>query len=440
MRRSSCGSRSSTPAHKDPASARELESKEVELPADGQPKRVELTHHPKTTGERTFIIEVDKLPRELQTDNNRIERVVMVRKEKLRVLYVDSEPRYEFRYLKNYLERDETIDLNVVLLSSDPKYSEQDRSAIPTFPAAKDDLFAYDVVIFGDADISYLSQSQLQNLVEFVTERGRRHRCSSPASFSIRWRITARRSSCCFRSSSRMRAIPTAVGTTRQVVPAPAHARRTGQPDLPVRRRRRLEHADLGAPARAVLVFRGTAQEAGGARAGGASDTAIGSDGKLPLVLYQFVGTGKSMFHAFDDTWRWRYRAGDKYFGRFWVQTIRFLARSRLVGQRQAEVKTDRRRYQSGQPIQFRVRFPNPGLAPKAGDVTIQVGHAGQGVRKLAAQAGAGHARTFSRGRYRKPPKANTTSACCLRRCSKGRSRRRLSGSMHRSMSLNTLK
>ena len=59
------------PGSKDPASARELESKEVELPSDGQPKRVELVHHPKKTGERTFIIEVDKLPRELQTDNNR---------------------------------------------------------------------------------------------------------------------------------------------------------------------------------------------------------------------------------------------------------------------------------------------------------------------------------------------------------------------------------
>jgi hypothetical protein len=112
-------------------------------------------------------------------------------------------------------------------------------------------------------------------------------------------------------------------------------------------------------------------------------ETAIGSDGKLPLILYQFVGTGKAMFHAFDDTWRWRYRAGDRYFGRFWVQTIRFLARSRLFAQRQAEVTTDRRRYQRGQPIQFRVRFPNPGLAPKAGDVTIQVEQAGKGARKL---------------------------------------------------------
>ena len=45
-----------------PQGARELESIEVEAPADGQPKRVELVHHPKTTGERTFILEVDKNP------------------------------------------------------------------------------------------------------------------------------------------------------------------------------------------------------------------------------------------------------------------------------------------------------------------------------------------------------------------------------------------
>jgi hypothetical protein len=123
--------------------------------------------------------------------------------------------------------------------------------------------------------------------------------------------------------------------------------------------------------------------------------TVVGAEGKLPLIVYQFLGAGKSMFHAFDDTWRWRYRAGDRYFGRFWVQTIRFLARSRLVGQRQAEVSTDRRRYQRGQPIQFRVRFPNPGLAPKAGDVTIQVGRAGQGARKLPLKLAPGTKNVF---------------------------------------------
>ena len=369
------------PGSKDPASARELESKEVELPADSKPTRVELTYNPKTTGERTFIIEVDKLPRELQTDNNRIERVVMVRKEKLRVLFVDSEPRYEFRYLKNYLERDETIDLHVVLLSSDPKYSEQDRSAIPTFPAAKDDLFAYDVVVFGDADISYMSQSQLQNMVEFVTDREggvlfvagdlfnplAYH--GTPLELLLPIELSDARN-------------PTAVGTTVTAFRPQLTLEGRGSPIF------RFGDDD----ASSMQIWQGLPElfwyfeaprKKPAALALAEHDTASGSDGKLPLILYQFVGTGKSMFHAFDDTWRWRYRAGDRYFGRFWVQTIRFLARSRLVGQRQAEVTTDRRRYQRGQPIQFRVRFPNPGLAPKAGDLTIQVGRAGQGVRKL---------------------------------------------------------
>src|SRR6185437_5437475 len=129
-------------------------------------------HRPKHTGEFIYTLELEPRPREIQTENNRLERTVNVRKEKLKVLFVDYEPRYEFRYLKNYLEREETIDLAVVLLSSDPQYSEQDRSALSTFPAAKEELFAYDVVLLGDADPSFLSQSQMQHLAEFVNEKG----------------------------------------------------------------------------------------------------------------------------------------------------------------------------------------------------------------------------------------------------------------------------
>ncbi|MCA1684630.1 MAG: VWA domain-containing protein, partial [Planctomycetia bacterium] len=155
-----------------PAAAREVDRLRVKAPADNQPLRVEIGHRPKQTGEVVYTLEVETRPRELQADNNRIERTVNVRKEKLRVLLVDSEPRYEYRYLKNYLEREETIDLNVVLLSSDPEYSDQDRSALPTFPAAKDELFRYDVILLGDADPGFLSVSQMQNISEFVTEKG----------------------------------------------------------------------------------------------------------------------------------------------------------------------------------------------------------------------------------------------------------------------------
>ncbi len=103
------------------------------------------------------------------------------------------------------------------------------------------------------------------------------------------------------------------------------------------------------------------------------------------------------MFHAFDDTWRWRFRAGDKYFGRFWVQTIRFLARSKLVGQRQAEVQTDRRRYQRGQPIQLRVRFPNPALAPDGERPSRSRSPKGPGSSQADAQARPRHAECLRR-------------------------------------------
>ncbi len=370
------------PGSHDLKTAHEIESTEVDAPTKGQPKRVELVYHPKTTGERTFILEVDPRPRELQTENNRIERAITVRKEKLKVLYVDTEPRYEFRYLKNYLERDETIDLNIVLLSSDPAYSQQDRSALSTFPAAKEALFAYDVVLFGDADTSFMSHSQMQNLVQFVTEKGGGVLFVAGELFNpLSYRGTPLELLLPIELGDARN--PTAVGTNVNAY----------RPELTIEGRSSpiFRFGDNEAASMQIwerlpelLWYLEAPRKKPAALVLAAHPNIIGSEGKLPLVLYHFVGAGKGMFHAFDDTWRWRFRAGDRYFGRFWVQTIRFLARSKLVGQRQAEVQTDRKRYQRGQPIQLRVRFPNPGLAPTTGDVTVQLERRGQGPRKLA--------------------------------------------------------
>jgi hypothetical protein len=381
------------PGSTDPKSDRELETKEVDAPRDGQSERVELIHRPKTTGERTFIVEVEPRPRELQTDNNRIERLITVRKEKLKVLLVDSEPRYEFRYLKNYLERDESIDLNIVLLSSDPEYSEQDRSAIPTFPASKDDLFAYDVVIVGDADTSYLSQSQMQNLVQFVTEKGGGVLFIAGELFNpLSYRGTPLELLLPIELSDARN--PTAVGSG--VTSFRPELTLEGRSN-PIFRLGDNEVASmqiwnelpelfwyLEAPRKKPL-----------AQVLAEHPNAIGSQGRLPLIVYQFLGAGKVMFHAFDDTWRWRFRAGDRFFGRFWVQTIRFMARSRLVGNRVAEIQTDRRRYQRGQSIQIRVRFPNPGLVPAGSEVTFQLERKGQGPRKLTLKLAPGTKNVF---------------------------------------------
>jgi hypothetical protein len=377
----------------DPNAVRDLETLRIAAGPDGQPRRIELSHRPRETGEITYILDIEPQPRELQTENNRIQRTINVRKEKLKVLFVDGEPRYEYRYLKNYLEREETIDLKVVLLSSDPEYSEEDRSALPTFPAAKDELFDFDVILLGDADPSFLSASQMQNAADFVTEKGGGILFIAGEGFNP----------LAYRGTPLELLLPIELAEARNPT-AVGNATTAFRPELTIEGRSSPIFRFGDDEAASTQIWQNLPElfwyieaprKKPAALVLAEHPTLAGSDGKLPIFLYQFVGAGKSMFNAVDDTWRWRFRAGDRYFGRFWIQTIRFLARSKLLGQRQAEVQTDRRRYQRNQPIQVRVRFPNPGIAPTRGEVNVQIDHKGHGSRKLTLKQAPGSRNLF---------------------------------------------
>jgi hypothetical protein len=113
----------------------------------------------------------------------------------------------------------------------------------------------------------------------------------------------------------------------------------------------------------------------------------VGPDGrKLPVFMMQYYGAGRVLFHATDDTWRWRYRVGDVFFARYWVQAIRYLSRSKLLGKdRSAELVSERREYRRGELVRLRARFLDERLAPAEDDgVTVVLereGHASQRVK-----------------------------------------------------------
>ena len=371
----------------------------VPAPPPGGSRRVEIVHRPRETGEITYTIQAELKPREIQDENNAISRVVNVRKERLKVLLVDGEPRYEYRYLKSFLERDKTIDLRVVLLSSDPEYAEQDPYALPRFPAVKegpDGLFQFDVVILGDADPSYLNSAQMTNLAEFVTQKGGGLLFVCGENFNpLAYKRTplepllpiqladARDPAASGPMLPSFRPVLTAEGASHPIF-------RFGN-DVATSRRIWENLPELNwyfeAPKKQPAAF-----------VLAAHPTARGTDGKgLPIILYQFNGAGKVMLNAVDDTWRWRFRLGDNGpFGRFWIQTIRFLARSKLLGQKQAEVTTDRQRYTRNQTVQVQVRFPNPGIAPTSGSVSVEVKKKGGiGPRKLALKLASGSKNVF---------------------------------------------
>ena len=112
----------------------------------------------------------------------------------------------------------------------------------------------------------------------------------------------------------------------------------------------------------------------------------VGHDGqRLPVICMQYVGAGKVLMHMTDETWRWRYRTGDVFFARYWIQTIRYLSRSKLAdASRVATLSTDRREYRRGEPVRLRVRFADPRRAPAEDDgVTIVLEHPGHKTRRL---------------------------------------------------------
>jgi hypothetical protein len=118
-----------------------------------------------------------------------------------------------------------------------------------------------------------------------------------------------------------------------------------------------------------------------GARVLAEHATRTGNDGRpLPIILMQHVGAGNVIFHATDDTWRWRFRTGDALFGRYWLQTIRYLSRAKLLGKaRAAEITTDREHYHRGEAVDLQVHFLDDREAPAQDDGVAVVVEQAQG-------------------------------------------------------------
>ena len=70
---------------------------------------------PKATGDFTLTLDVPPHRDETLTDNNRRTAPISIREEKLRVLVVESYPRWEYRYLRNALSRDPGVEVSCLL-------------------------------------------------------------------------------------------------------------------------------------------------------------------------------------------------------------------------------------------------------------------------------------------------------------------------------------
>ncbi|MDA0283884.1 MAG: hypothetical protein O3B86_11085, partial [Planctomycetota bacterium] len=71
-----------------------------------------LLWNPVGTGDFTLTLTVPQHTEDTLPDNNQLTAPIAIREEKLRVLVVESVPRWEYRYLRNALSRDPGVDVS----------------------------------------------------------------------------------------------------------------------------------------------------------------------------------------------------------------------------------------------------------------------------------------------------------------------------------------
>lgn len=402
---------------------RSLARKTIKLPADGQTVTVDLLFTPTQPGDHEFELLVAPPPGDVDRDNNRQSRSVRVREGKLKILLADGLPRWEFRELKNLLEREPTIELHTLLQEADLEFALQDETAKPLqgrFPLTREALSVYDVLLLGDLNPGAFSPGVLEQVREFVRDGGGLLLMAGSEHMPLG-----------FRGTSLETLLPVELDLA-SVPPLDAELREPFQP-------RWTDAGRLSTPLFRHLQLDDLAGD-GGSSSGNASRDVWRSlpglfwlceaprlragaivllehpqrrgeksaAGGLPVIALQRFGAGKVLFHATDELWRWRFRDGERIYSRYWIQALRFLSRTQsLDGARGVEFTADRQTYQRGDAVKLRLQVLDERQLPASGAASVMLERADEPRRsiELARVANStnlftGELRGLSVGRY----------------------------------------
>lgn len=302
-----------------------LESeKEVTIPADASFADT-IIWQPRKEGKFKLTLEIPEERDELIRDNNKKSFDIAVRRENLKVLIVESLPRWEYRYLRNAIMRDPGMELNTILFLPGIGMG-GGKNYLDRFPE-KNELSSYDVIFLGDVGIS---QDQL----------------STENAELIKGLVKHQGSGLVFLPGIRGRQLSLADSPLGELLPVEFDKSRPEGISSPVESKLALttsgkEHfltmladnagqnsylwRDLpGFFWNSSVLSAKTGSSILAVHAGLKS-----GGGRMPLLVIKEYGSGNVLFMGTDSAWRWRKGVEDKYHYRFWGQVVRWMAHKR---------------------------------------------------------------------------------------------------------------
>lgn len=237
--------------------------------------------------------------------------------QKRKILLLDGRPRWETRYLRNLFERDEQWEINTVIAGATAREGGLLRGNGPEqFPSDPALLQSYDLIIFGELPRSLFKDEELKWLSDFVAQRGGaiafidgprgvlKEYLQTPlgALLPVEWKGTP------VRDQVARLVLADRAQSLASFALVPERAQ-----NIDLWQNLRVPHWISGAtplPGAEVLV----------------EAEISGTAARLPAVVARPFGAGKVLYHAFDDSWRWRYEVADQYHVKYWNQVGNWIA------------------------------------------------------------------------------------------------------------------
>ena len=304
-----------------------------------------LLWSPESTGDFTLTLTVPKHTDDTLPDNNQLTAPIAIREEKLKVLVVESFPRWEYRYLKNALSRDPGVEVSCLLFHTGlDKVGGGSKDYIKEFPGGLDELSKFDVVFLGDVG---LEEGQL------TTENCR----------LLKGIVEHQASGLVFMPGGRGRQVSlqeTELDDLYPVImdelqPDGWGARTPGHFELTELGRRSLltrladtrdDNLSVWEDLPGFQWYAAVVRAKTGCETLAVHQDIANKHGRIPLLVTRTFGAGKVLFMGTDGAWRWREGVEDKYHYRFWGQVVRWMAYQRNM----AKGETMRLYYAPDQP------------------------------------------------------------------------------------------
>ena len=301
-----------------------LASKDITLAADGQVQAETVFFNAGAAGVRRVTFSLVPLNGEENAANNAIVKLVSVSGDRRRILYVEGEPRWEYKFIRRAADDDKELQIVSMLRTTENKIYRQgisDPSELADgFPDKAEDLFRYDGIIIGSVEAGYFTPRQQELLREYVDTRG-------GGLLFLGGRFSLADGG--WGASSITELLPTFLPNAKDTFhrdPAITQLTAAGA-DSPVMRL-------IDDPAKNVerwktLPYLMDYEDPGNPKPGATVLAEMTPQGraKMPLLITQSYGRGRTAIMATSGSWRWQMSGalGDPTHDLFWQQLLRWV-------------------------------------------------------------------------------------------------------------------